>query len=65
MSKILDTSRASDVEDVIMSALDDAGYSAEESIPGLVSAIYALADHTLDSEQVLDEAANLLADGVE
>lgn len=65
MGKILDPTRAGDVRDAIVSALDECGYSAEEAIPGLVAAIYAAADSTRDREQTLDEAANLLADGVE
>lgn len=64
MARILDQSVAVDVREVVNMALEDAGFSAEEAIPGLVGAIHDQAQLTRDEEQALDEAANLLADGV-
>jgi len=63
MARILDTSVAGEVRDIIAAALDEAGFSPEEAIPGLVGAIYDQAQLTRYEEQALDEAANLLADG--
>jgi len=60
MARVLDTNQAGSVSDVLRTALDEAGYSMEESIPGLIQAVVDLAR---GDEQVLDEAANLLADG--
>lgn len=50
----------SDIAESLIEAMEDAGYTAEEVIPGCIQAIIDLAN---DDEQLLDEAANLLADG--
>lgn len=60
MSK-LDTSLANDYADDLVGVLsDDFGLSPEEALPVLVQAIIKIAD---GDEQLLDESANLLADG--
>ncbi len=59
----LDQGVDSEVAANIVDALDEAGYSAEEAIPGLIYAVYLYAERTSDPEGYLDEAANLLADG--
>jgi hypothetical protein len=64
--KILDLSQARSVADLVIECLDDNGYQVEEeAIPGLVQAIVDLADGMDEStrQQLLDEAADLLADG--
>lgn len=63
MARVLDQSLDSEVANGIIEALDDAGYTAEEAIPGLILAVSILAEQTGDPEAALDEAANLLADG--
>lgn len=66
MPKLLDQTRTSDIEVAVLEVIEDAGYSAEEGIPGLVQAIVTLAGLTSDELQALDEAGDLLADaGVE
>lgn len=62
-TNFLDQSVDSEVAHNVIEALDEAGYSPEEIIPGLVLAIFLLAEVTNLPEEVLDEAANLLADG--
>jgi hypothetical protein len=64
--KILDHSQAGSIAELVIECLDDNGYSnEEEAIPGLIQAIVDLADGRDESarEQLLDEAADLLADG--
>lgn len=62
--KILDVGQAHSISELIIEALDDNGYQTrEESIPGLVQAIVDLATEGDDPTQLLDEAADLLADG--
>lgn len=57
----LDLSRAHEIADEVVSSLEyDGGYTIEEMIPGLVQAIVDLAD---GADELLDGAANLLADG--
>ncbi len=65
MSQILDDSFTSSVVEVVLNAQDDSGFSDEEFIPGLVQSILDIADRHPENtrEQLLDEAANLLADG--
>ena len=62
MTKILDRGNESSVADDVMEILAERGYSVEEAIPGLVSAIVDLAFSSSNPEQVLDEAADLLSD---
>jgi hypothetical protein len=62
-TRILDRGEDVAVAGVVIDAADEAGYTAEEIIPGLVLAIYLLARKVPDTEGALDEAANLLADG--
>jgi CheY-like chemotaxis protein len=63
VSRILVDDQAVNVANVIVDALEEAGYEPEVAIPGLILAVTALAEVTNDPEQALDEAANLLADG--
>jgi hypothetical protein len=62
-TKFLDQSRDSEIARLIEEFLSDEGYSAEESIPGLIAAVVLIAEKTNFPEEALDEAANLLADG--
>ena len=62
MTKILDRGNESSVADDVMEILAERGYSVEEAIPGLISAIVDLAFSSSNPEQVLDEAADLLSD---
>lgn len=60
-TQILDTTHAETVSDIVLDILNETGYdNASEAIPGLISAILTLAE---GNDQILDEAANLLADG--
>lgn len=59
-SQILDHGEAEGIAVDLIAQLEDAGFSPEEMIPGLVQAIVVLADN---DDEVLDEAAALLADG--
>lgn len=63
MGKILDPSQALNVAEVILNAQDDTGFLDEEFIPGLVQAIVTIAGRSGAMEQILDEAADMLADG--
>ena len=63
MPKILDPSQALNVAEVILDAQDETGFPNEEFIPGLIQAIIQLASRYPDGDQILDEAANFLADG--
>jgi len=59
--RLLDHSLATEVAEIVGEALEEAGYQDRtEIIPGLIQAVINYAD---DHEQILDEAANLLADG--
>lgn len=68
MAKLLDASQADTVADLILEALDIAGYEVYEAIPGLVKAIHMMSEKWADTiyiqDQFLDEASDLLADGV-
>lgn len=64
-TKVLDDSRDSEIAVLVTEVLQDQGYTVEEAIPGLVLAVLQIAEFTLDAEASLDEAANLLADGLE
>jgi len=56
----LDFSLTLSVKEVLLQAIEEAGYSPEEAIPGLIQAIVAQADHNPD---VLSQVGDLLADG--
>lgn len=61
MTRFLDTSHADIVEGIVLDALEETGYDdPSEAIPGLIAAILTLAE---GNDQLLDEAADLLADG--
>ena len=53
------------VAEAVLDAVEDIGVNAEEAIPGLVRAIHILAELTSDPELALDEAADLLSDGLQ
>ena len=54
------------IGEAVVDALETEGFTPEESIPGLVTAIGTLAGQTRSKEGALDEAMDLLADlGVE
>lgn len=56
----LDYSVAKSLAVELMDLMDAQGYSVEEAIPGLIETVCILAN---DDDQLLNEAANLLADG--
>lgn len=62
MGRILIEDKDAEVANVVVDALEEAGYEPEEAIPGLVTAILALAEVTANPEQALDEVANMIAD---
>lgn len=62
MAKVLDRSVEEEVSQIVIEQIDDVSFSPEEAIPGLVRAITVLASQSLNPEQALDEASNLLAD---
>jgi hypothetical protein len=63
---ILDTSAAFTLSDALMEAIDDLGFPPEEAIPGLIATIHKQADLLgRRGPGALDEASDLLADGVE
>lgn len=59
----LDQSKDGEIATAVVEVLTEAGYSAEEAIPGLIQAVLLLAESIPDTDGALDEAANLLADG--
>lgn len=61
--RLLDHSKAREVGVYLLEQLDSESLSAEEAIPGLVQAIVMIAQTDTEEERLLDEAANLLADG--
>lgn len=60
MYSYIDTSKAHDIANEVIPILEDAGYSVEEMIAGLIQGVVDLAH---GSEPLLDDAANFLADG--
>lgn len=60
MSRNLDESRARDISTTMIAVLEDEGFSTEEMIPGFIQGVIDLAH---GDDALLDEAANLLADG--
>jgi hypothetical protein len=66
MAKVLDTSAAFTIAEALAECLDDLGFPPEEAIPGLVLTIHQQAEGLGRScGTALDEASDLLADGVE
>jgi len=63
MAKVLDDYSASTIADALDEVFEDLGFPAEEAIPGMIASIRRMAGRLEDSEEALDEAANLLADG--
>lgn len=57
---MFDTTFARDIGRQVVDAMEDAGYSIDEMIPGFVQAVIFASD---GDDSLLDEAANLLADG--
>lgn len=64
MAKVLDRGQEVGVADAVNQVLDETGYGIEEAIPGLIREIIILARKTPYPEEVLEEAADLLADAV-
>lgn len=65
MARILTQAREDEICTAVLDCLDEIGAEPGETIPGLVKAIYNQADQFGRArEQVLDEAADLLADGL-
>lgn len=62
MSKILDRQFETDICFAVTEALEGEGYSPEEIIPGLVKAIIEQSVLTDDTDQTLDEVADLIND---
>lgn len=63
MRMILIRDEEAQVAEILVDALEEAGFEPEEAIPGLIMAAKLIAEVTSDPEQALDEAANILADG--
>lgn len=57
---VLDRSRESDVAGAVLELREDTGYSPEEFIPGMMVATRELASGSDQSDQVLDEAVEIL-----
>jgi hypothetical protein len=62
---ILDKYAAGTIADALDEVMDDLGFPPEEAIPGLVASITRMAGRCKRPDIALDEAATLLADGVE
>lgn len=58
--KQLDMNRVELVACVVVETLHEEGFSAVESIPGLIQAVIDIAG---ENDQLLDEAADFLLDG--
>lgn len=56
----LDPFAAEEIAESVVSTLEGEGFSPSEAIPGLIDAIILLAD---GNDELLDAAANYLADG--
>lgn len=67
MSRILNRGSEATVAELVEDALDDQGFDEPElAIPGLVRAIWNIAEKSrYPASDLLDEAADLLADGPE
>lgn len=63
ITRLLDRSQEVGVADAVSQVLDETGYTIEEAIPGLIREIIILARLTPYPEELLEEAADLLADG--
>jgi hypothetical protein len=63
MAKILDDYAAFTIADALDEVFDDLGFGPDEAIPGMVASIRRMAGRLADTDEALDEAANLLADG--
>lgn len=61
---VLDTYSAGSIADALDEVFDDLGFPPEEAIPGMVQSIIRMANRLEKATEALDEAANLLADGV-
>jgi hypothetical protein len=64
MGRILDRAHEGDLARMITELFETEGYGPEELIPGLVRAIQVSALMLPDTQQALDEAADLLAEEV-
>lgn len=57
---MLNTTNARDIANSLLVTLEDLGYDRDEEIAGLIQAVIEIAG---EEDSLLDEAANLLADG--
>jgi len=57
---VLDRSREGDVAGSVLELQEETGYSPEEFIPGMMVATRELASQSNQSDQVLDEAVEIL-----
>lgn len=60
---ILDPTHAHQIAGEVLGILEDEGYSLEEILPGLVQAILEATAEDPFEDELLDEVANMLADG--
>lgn len=63
MNRILDFGSVTSIANAALELQDETGYTDEEFIPGLICAVLQIAGRHESVDQMLDEAANLLADG--
>lgn len=63
MNRILNRSSELTIANAILDAADELGYAPDELVPGLLMAVWLLAEQTPDSSMVIDEAIDLLNDG--
>jgi hypothetical protein len=63
MSKILNTEYAASGSASLLECIDDLGCTNEEAIPALVETILLLAQRFRRPDDVLDEVAEMIADG--
>lgn len=64
MTRVLNDENKAIIAEVVMNALDDAGYAPENNIPALVDVIYeqSLLLPNEDRGQILDEVVAMLDD---
>jgi len=60
MTSVLDRTQEEEVANLLLGMMDEAGYTPEEFIPGLVVAARLLAIKSNSEDQVLDEAVEIL-----
>ena len=63
-NRVLDDVSAGTLAEALLEVIDDLGFPAQEAIPGLIATVNALAKTLPRPDQALDEAAEMLADGL-